>query len=73
MLKNTEKVLDDIARVAGGTVSAFSGLSQNVREEIKSHIEDIAARMDLVPREDLTALELRVEALEKALEEKKKK
>ncbi len=72
MLGTKEKVLDDIARVAGGTVSVFGGLSRNVREEIKSHIDEMAQRLDLVPREDLTALELRIEALEKQLTAKKK-
>ena len=72
MLGTKEKVLDDIARIAGGTASVFGGLTQSIREEIKSHIDEIAARMDLVPREDLTALELRIEALEKQLTAKKK-
>lgn len=73
MISSKDKVLDDIARVAGGTVSVFSGLNQTIREEIKTRIEETADRLDLVPREDLTALEMRVEALEKALKETQNK
>lgn len=65
------KILDDIARVAGGAVNIASGMQQQIREEIKSRMDDMAHRMDLVPREDLdramamiAALEKRVEALE---------
>lgn len=47
------KILDDIARLAGGAVNVASGLQQQIREEIKVRIEETANRMDLVPREDL--------------------
>lgn len=73
MTKSKEKILDDIARVAGGTVSVFSGLSQNIRDDIKARIDEMADRLDLVPREDFESLEQRVEALEKELQNKKKK
>jgi BMFP domain-containing protein YqiC len=69
MLKNKDKVLDDIARVAGGTVSVFSGISQNIREDIKSYIDDMADRLDLVPREDFERLEMQINDLQKRLEE----
>lgn len=77
MIGNKDRVLDDIARVAGGTISVFSGLSQNIREEIKSRMDETAQRLDLVPREDLERLETmlaaqnaRIEALEKQLSAK---
>ena len=68
------KLFDDIARVAGGAVNLFSGLQQQIQADIKSRIDDLAARMDLVPREDLERAEARITALEKkvaALSEKK--
>lgn len=68
MLKNKDKVLDDIARVAGGTVSVFSGIGQNIREDIKSYIDDMADRLDLVPREDFERLEMQMNDLQKRLE-----
>lgn len=68
MFKHREKVIDDIARVAGGTVSVFSGIGQNIREDIKSYIDDMADRLDLVPREDFERLEMQIEALQKRLD-----
>lgn len=73
MLGTKEKVLDDIARMAGGTANIFGGLGRSIHEEIKSRVDEMATRLDLVPREDLAALELRIEALEKQLAEKKSK
>lgn len=72
MIGSKEKVLDDIARVAGGTVSVISGLSKNIREEIKTRIDEMGDRLDFVPREDFERLETlvkeqakRIDALEK--------
>ena len=47
------KFLDDMARVAGGAVNILSGMQQQIREEVKSRVDELANRMDLVPREDL--------------------
>ena len=47
------RLLDDIAKVAGGAVNIFSGMQEQFREEIRSRMDEIATRMDLVPREDL--------------------
>ena len=57
------KILDDIAKVAGGAVNILSGLQQQIREEVKSRIDDAAARMDLVPREDLDRAEAMIARL----------
>lgn len=61
------KILDDIARVAGGAVNILSGLQQQMREEIKARIDEMAARMELVPREDMDRAEARIAALEKRI------
>ena len=71
-MRDKEKVLDDIAQLAGGTVSIVSDLGRNIHEEIKSRTDEMAQRLDWVPREDFENLELRVQALEKALEASKK-
>ena len=52
-----EKVLDDIARLAGGTVSALSGLRSQLKGDLRARIDDVAQRLDLVPREDFERLE----------------
>lgn len=58
------KIFDDLARMAGGAVNLLSGMQQQIREEIRVRIEDMATRMDLVPREDIDLLQARIDALE---------
>ncbi len=60
-------MFDDIARVAGGAVNLLSGLQQQIQTDIKTRLDDMAARLDLVPREDLDRAEARIAALEKAV------
>lgn len=58
------RILDDIARVAGGAVNILSGMQQQIREEIRARMDDMATKMDLVPREDVDLLKARIDALE---------
>ncbi len=72
------KMLDDLARVAGGAVNVFSGLQEQISSDIRTRMEEMATRLDLVPRDeldqakgvieklrqDLRALEARVDALD---------
>lgn len=51
------RLLDDIARVAGGAVNIVSGLQHQLREDMRSRMDDYASRIDLVPREDLERAE----------------
>ncbi|MBU0859655.1 MAG: accessory factor UbiK family protein [Alphaproteobacteria bacterium] len=73
-MKPDPKIFDDLARMAGGAVNIFSGLQQQIREEIRSRVDEMLTRMDVVPREDFERLEamvaklrLRQEELEKQL------
>ena len=60
--------MDDLAQLAGGAAGLLGGVQQQIRDDIKARVDEMAVRMDLVPREDLE----RVEAmLEKALEQQK--
>lgn len=68
-----EKILDDIAKMAGGGAGILGSISKQFREDMRSWLDDFAARMDLVPREDFERLEImlkaalkRIDALEKA-------
>lgn len=67
-MQKREKILDNVAQLAGGTASIVSGLSQNIRAEIKSRADEAADRLDLVPRQDLERIEA---MLQKALKEQK--
>jgi BMFP domain-containing protein YqiC len=52
-----EKVLDDIARLAGGTVSALNGLRTQLKGDLRARIDEMALKLDLVPREEFERLE----------------
>ncbi len=85
-MHSKEKIFDDIAQLAGGAAGVLGGLGQNIRAEIKSRVEEIVDRLDLVPRSDFEALETmlkksreeqaqmlkRIEELEKPTKAKKK-
>jgi BMFP domain-containing protein YqiC len=61
--------MDDLAQLAGGAAGLLSGVQQQIRDDIKARMEEMATNMDLVPREDFD----RVEAmLQKSLEEQEK-
>jgi BMFP domain-containing protein YqiC len=61
---NKSKIIDDISQLAGGAVGLLNGVGQQVRGDMKARIEDMAADMDLIPRDEFE----RVEALlQKAL------
>lgn len=65
-MTKSSKVLDDMAQLAGGVVGIASGMKEQVENDIKARVEEMATRLDLVPREDLE----RVEAIVKAMEER---
>jgi BMFP domain-containing protein YqiC len=60
--------MDDIAQLAGGAAGLLGNLQQQLRDDIKARVEEMATRMDLVPREDLERVE---GLLQKALDEQK--
>lgn len=70
------KFLDDIARLAGGAANILSSLQEQIRDEVRSRVEEVAARLDLVPSDELEQAVMRIEKLEKrvaALESANKK
>jgi len=73
MTQIREKILDDVARMAGGTVSVLSGMHGQAREDLKTRIEEIADRLDLVPRTDFERLELMLIEARQEQEEMKKR
>ena len=52
-----EKILDDVARLAGGTVGALTNLKAQIREEIRLRVDEMALKMDLVPRAEFERTE----------------
>ena len=49
------KFFDDLAGVAGGAISALSGLRDEAESLAKSRIEEVIRRLDLVKRDELQA------------------
>lgn len=47
------KFFDDLARVAGGAVNIVSGMQEQIRNDIRARVEEMATRMDLVARDEL--------------------
>lgn len=58
MMVNKDKVLDDIARVAGGAVGFASDLKGQIADIVRAQIDAKAQDLDLVPRDDFEKLEL---------------
>lgn len=81
------RIIDDLAKVLTGAAGAVSGAKDEVEGAIKGRLERLVAEMDFVPREEFdamaemarlareqsTALETRVNKLEKTLAELSKK
>ncbi|PZQ43879.1 MAG: hypothetical protein DI551_11250 [Micavibrio aeruginosavorus] len=67
-MKPDPRIFDDLSRVAGGAMNVFSGLREQLLNDLKARFDEMAARMDLVPREDFDRLELQVKDLQKKLD-----
>lgn len=57
------KIFDDITQLAGGAAGLLNGVQQQIQDDIKARVDDMATRMDLVPRDDFERLEAMVEKL----------
>jgi len=67
-MKDTSAIFDDLTKLAGGAAGTLNSVRQQIKNDVKARVEEVATRLDLVPREDLD----RVEALlNKALEDQK--
>ncbi len=49
-MSETNKILDDIAQLAGGAAGLIGGVQQQIRDDVKARIEEMASNLDLVPR-----------------------
>jgi hypothetical protein len=49
------RILDDLAGVAGGAISALSGLRDEAESVIRARIEEAIRKLDLVKRDELDA------------------
>lgn len=66
-MKPDPRIFDDLSRVAGGALNVFSGLREQILNDLRARFDEMADRMDLVPREDFTRLEAQVKELQKQI------
>jgi BMFP domain-containing protein YqiC len=50
------RILDDIAGVAGGALSALAGLRDELEALVRARVDEAIRRLDLVRREELDAI-----------------
>lgn len=62
------KMLDDLARMAGGAVNIFSGFQDQIRNDIRARVEELASRLDLVPRDELDQAKAMIEKLRREIQ-----
>lgn len=56
-MSTKEKILDDMARMAGGAIGTIGNIRGQIKEEIRLRVDEMAMRLDLVPREDFERVE----------------
>lgn len=55
-MQSKNRVLDDLARVANGAVSTLVGVKGEVEAMVRSQVERLLARFDLVERDEFDAV-----------------
>ena len=56
-MSSREKIIDDVARAAGGAVGIITDAGREARAVVRSKIDHMAQDMDLVPRDEFEKLE----------------
>lgn len=67
-MKPDPRLFEDLTRMAGGAMNLFSALREQILGDVKARMDDMAVRLDLVPREDFERLEAQVKELRKQLD-----
>ena len=55
-MQTRHRLFDDFAKVAGSAAGSLSDLKAEVEARARQRLEDLAARLDLVTREDFDAV-----------------
>lgn len=56
-MRSKERLLDDIAKLAGSAVGSLGQIGGQIKGDLRARVDDMALRMDLVPREEFERLE----------------
>lgn len=71
-MNKPNQLFDDLAQLAGGAIGVASRLQAQISEDLKARVDELAARMDLVPREDFEKLETMIKALQDEVKDQRK-
>jgi BMFP domain-containing protein YqiC len=55
-MQTRNRVLDDLAKVAGGAVSTMAGIKGEIDALVRQQLERLMAQMDAVPRDEFEAV-----------------
>lgn len=55
-MQTRSRVFDDLAKVAGGAVSALSGIKAEIEAVVRQQIERLLVEADMVPRDEFDAV-----------------
>ena len=55
-MQTSNRILDDMAKVASGAVSAVTGVKGDADNFLRRHVEKLLTEMDLVTREEFDAV-----------------
>jgi len=59
-MTKSNKIIDDITQLAGSAAGIMNDVRQQVRDDVKARVDELAARMDLVPREELDVVDAKL-------------
>ncbi len=62
-MSSREKIIDDVARAAGGAIGLITDVGREAKSVVRSKIDTIAQDIDLVPRDEFERLEALVFSL----------
>lgn len=52
----TTKIFDDLAEMLGGAASVLSNVRQQLRDEVRTRVDEVTSRLDLVSRDEFDRL-----------------
>lgn len=55
-MQTSNRLFDDLARVASGAFSTLSGLREEIETRVRERVERMAADLDLITREEFDAV-----------------
>ena len=55
-MQTSNRLFDDLARVASGAFNTLSGLREEIETRVRERVERMAADLDLVTREEFEAV-----------------